>query len=121
MKDLTIGHGTPLAEIKPKINAKNAEIGAKFDGDKTRMDLLICGCAKSLEQTAKVLTFGAKKYADDNWRLVTNAKKRYTAALYRHLNAYHQGEKVDCESGLDHISHALCCLHFLHEFELEGK
>lgn len=120
----TVGVGTPIknyTETDPKINAKSAEIGAKFDDDKTRMDLLMCGCAKALEQVAKVLTFGAKKYADDNWRLVANAKKRYTAALHRHLSAHYQGQQKDNESNLDHLAHALCCLIFLYEFELDNK
>ena len=115
-----VGVGTPIKNIV-KADFKHCEVGAKFDGDKTRMDLLMCGCAKSLEQTAKVLTFGAKKYADDNWRLVPDAKKRYNAALHRHLNAYYQGEKLDKETGLSHLAHAQCCLTFLLEFELEGK
>lgn len=121
MKDLTIGHGTTLKENKERIADISKTIGAKFDGGKTRMDLLMCGCAKSLEQVAKVLTFGAKKYADDNWRLVSDAKKRYNAALHRHLNSYYQGEKIDQETGLSHLAHAQCCLTFLLEFELEGK
>ena len=39
--------------------------GMKFDGDKTRMDLLDAG---AIEQLAQVLTFGARKYAAHNWR-----------------------------------------------------
>ena len=121
MDKLTVGVGTPIKEYKNHIAHAGEKVGAKFDNEKTRMDLLMCGCAKSLEQVAKVLTFGAKKYADDNWRLVPDAKKRYHAALHRHLNAYYQGKKLDDETGLSHLSHALCCLHFLLEFELEGK
>lgn len=117
-KKFTVGHGTPLKEHKNHIAQVSEKVGAKFDCDKTRMDLLMCGCAKSLEQVAKVLTFGAKKYDDDNWRLVPDAIKRYHAALHRHLNAYYQGEKTDKETGLSHLAHALCCLHFLMEFEV---
>jgi len=118
MKDLIVGVGTPIKNHIPEVGKK---VGAKFDNDKTRMDLLMCGCAKALEQVAKVLTFGAKKYADDNWRLVPDAKKRYNAALHRHLNAYYQGQLLDSETGLSHLAHAQCCLTFLLEFELEGK
>lgn len=100
---------------------RDFEKGLKLDNDKNRMDLLMVSCAKSLEQVGKVLTFGAKKYADDNWKLVEDGKKRYIAALHRHLSAYYQGEKIDKESSLDHLAHALCCLIFLYEFELDGK
>jgi len=112
-KDFKVGVGTTLRELEGQ--------GRKLDNGKTRMDLLMCGCPKSLEQVAKVLTFGAKKYADNNWRLVPDAQKRYHAALHRHLNAYYQGDKIDSETGLSHLAHALCCLHFLLEFEVQNE
>ena len=108
--NLTVGHATTLREY-----------GKKFDDDKIRMDLLMKSCAKSLEEVGKVLTFGAKKYSDDNWKKVPDGKKRYIAALHRHLSAYYQGKKIDEESKLDHLAHALCCLIFLYEFELDEK
>ena len=56
MDNLTIGYGTTINDI-----VKRGKVyGRKYDDDKTRMDLLMGGCAKSLEQVAKVLTFGAK-------------------------------------------------------------
>ena len=117
MDNLTIGYGTTINDI-----VKRGKVyGRKYDDDKTRMDLLMGGCAKSLEQVAKVLTFGAKKYNDDNWRLVPDAQKRYHAALHRHLNAYYQGNKLDDETGLSHLAHALCCLLFLLEFEVQNE
>lgn len=64
---------------------------------------------------ASVLTFGAAKYAPDNWKLVDNAETRYLAAAMRHLNAYRAGEVYDRESGLQHLAHALTCLAFLIE------
>lgn len=122
-KDFKVGHATILREmnIVRGMEYPPEPKGQKLDDGKVRMDLLMCGCAKSLEQVAKVLTFGAKKYADDNWRLVPNAQKRYHAALHRHLNAYYQGEKLDKETGLSHLAHALCCLIFLLEFEVTNE
>ncbi len=76
--------------------------GQKFDDEKIRMDLLPF---EALEAVAEVLTFGAKKYADNNWQLVENAKSRYVAALLRHLSAYMQNEINDKESGFSHIAH----------------
>ena len=81
----------------------------KFDKDKPRMDLLD---ADALEGLAKVLTFGAKKYAANNWRKgISNT--RLIAALLRHLFAIHRGEDMDPESGLPHIDHVGCCWMFL--------
>ena len=83
--------------------------GMKFDGDKTRMDLLDAG---AIEQLAQVLTFGARKYAAHNWRKGIS-KSRLLAAALRHLFAYLSGEDKDPESGLSHVAHAMCCCMFL--------
>ena len=81
----------------------------KFDKDKPRMDLLD---ADAMEGLAKVLTFGAKKYAANNWRKgISNT--RLIAALLRHLFAIQRGEDMDPESGLPHIDHVGCCWMFL--------
>lgn len=64
---------------------------------------------------ASVLTFGAAKYAPDNWKLVDNAETRYLAAAMRHINAYRAGEVYDRESRLQHLAHAMTCLAFLIE------
>lgn len=83
--------------------------GVKFDQDKPRMDLLD---PLWLEETAKVLGFGAKKYAAHNWRQGI-AQSRLIGAALRHLMAHQRGEDKDPESGLPHLAHASCCLMFL--------
>lgn len=81
----------------------------KFDTEKVRMDLLD---ADAIEGLAKVLTFGAKKYAAHNWRNgITNS--RLMGALFRHSFAILRGEYTDPESGLPHIDHVGCCWMFL--------
>ena len=87
--------------------------GEKYDGGKLRMDLLPFG---PVEEIVKVLTFGAKKYSDNNWMIVPDAVKRYEAAMLRHISAYKRGEELDPESGLKHLAHAGCCLLFLLHF-----
>lgn len=66
--------------------------------------------------TAEVLTFGAKKYARDNWKLM-NDPVRIQDSLMRHLYAYLAGEKVDPETNLSHLYHASCNLMFLANYE----
>lgn len=51
--------------------------GIKYDGEKLRYDLLP---VEALEQITKVLTYGAKKYSDNNWRKVEPLNDRYFAA-----------------------------------------
>lgn len=83
--------------------------GIKYDQDKPRMDLLD---SDALVGLAKVLTFGATKYAAHNWRNGIN-DSRLVAALLRHISAINKGELVDPESGLPHIDHVGCCWMFL--------
>lgn len=82
--------------------------GVKYDAEKLRWDLLPYD---ALEEVVKILTHGAKKYEDENWKRVTPSKKRYSAALMRHFSKWMQGEKIDPESGNDklrHIAQVVC-------------
>lgn len=83
--------------------------GVKLDADKVRLDLLP---VQPVMDVARVLTFGAKKYAPNNWQLVPEGRDRYYAAALRHLFAWRAGEKNDPESGLPHLAHAACCVLF---------
>lgn len=85
------------------------QAGVKFDGEKPPMALLD---AEFLEGVAKVLGFGANKYAANNWRNGI-AVSRLVSAAYRHLGAINKGEDVDPESGLPHSYHLGCCVMFL--------
>lgn len=87
--------------------------GTKYDDDKLRWDL---NTWLATEAAVGVLTFGAKKYSPNGWRMVE--PYRYEAALHRHLAAHRAGEKLDSDSGLPHLAHAACCLNFLLEMEL---
>ena len=93
-------------------------VGLKYDNDKSRMGLVP---PYALESVADVLTFGAQKYAVDNWKHVDNAHERYMDAALRHIIAYQKGEVYDTESNLPHLSHAICCLMFLLDLDLVAK
>lgn len=84
--------------------------GRKDDTGKRRYDLIP---PEALADVAAVLTEGAKIYAPDNWRLVPDARARYTAALMRHVEDFRRGEWVDPKSGLPHLAHAICNAMFL--------
>ena len=66
-----------------------------------------------IRMIVQVLTFGALKYAPDQWKEVPDAKNRYFSAMLRHITAWWEGERTDRESGLHHLAHAGCCLIFL--------
>lgn len=92
--------------------------GIKFDGEKVRYELLP---PELLEQTAVVLTYGAKKYADRNWELGMSWSRPF-GALMRHLWAWWNPltPSIDEETGYSHLSHAACCLAFLVAYEQRG-
>ena len=97
------------------------EPGAKLDTGKPRFGLVLSGFAKALTEVVRVGTFGADKYTDNGWQSVPNAKARYTDALYRHLNAHHQGEQHDPESKLLHLAHVAWNALAILWFELKGE
>lgn len=90
--------------------------GVKYDGEKPMMQLLP---PRALVEVAKVLTFGAKKYAPGNWKRVPDLQERYTGAALRHIFATMEDEAIDEDSRLDHLAHAICCLLFKLEDKLE--
>lgn len=87
----------------------------KADSGKTNLAILF-DTGNALSDVADVMEFGAKKYDRKNWSKVDD-KERYIAATLRHLLAYHQGEKIDPESGKPHLAHAICSLLFLSEID----
>lgn len=96
--------------------AVDLSVAVKADGDKVRTDLLPVGPMLAI---AEVLTFGAKKYADHNWRQGFKWSRLLGAAM-RHLFAFLRGEDKDPETGLSHLAHLGCCVMFLLEHEQRG-
>jgi len=88
--------------------------GRKFDGGKARWSLLPIG---PIREVIEILTFGAEKYEDDNWKRVPEGKTRYYDAAMRHITAWQDGEKRDPESGKSHLAHAICNIIFLLWFD----
>lgn len=82
--------------------------GDKFNRNKMRTDLLDLDW---FENIAAVLTYGAEKYAPDNWRKGLPEEEIY-AAILRHIIAYRKGELVDPATGLDHRAQAVCNFYF---------
>jgi len=93
--------------------------GIKFDRDKPQMHLLP---PLATLEVGKVLTYGAAKYDDHNWKKLDKLQERYTSAAMRHILAHMSGEECDEESEVDHLAHSICCLMFKLEKKLQdGK
>lgn len=83
----------------------------KLDANKPRTDLL---SPVALLGISTVLEYGARKYAQNNWRKGL-AWGRIIGALLRHTFLFMQGQDIDEESGLPHVDHIACCAMFLQE------
>ena len=91
--------------------SRNQSGAVKNDAKKARMSL-IPQAAKM--EVAKVMTYGAEKYAAYNWAEGFNFSI-LVDALERHTTAFMMGEDKDPESGYSHLAHAACCAMMLLE------
>lgn len=83
--------------------------GKKFDSGKVRLDLIP---TIGILELGKVLSYGAEKYDSNNWMKGIEHSRLFAACL-RHMYAYKLGQETDPESGLSHLSHAMCNIMFL--------
>lgn len=81
----------------------------KKDAGKPRMELIDWGF---VEETARVLGFGAAKYEANGWRKGMQVT-RVIGSMFRHMIAFAMGQDKDPESGLSHLGHVGCNLMFL--------
>lgn len=73
----------------------------------------------AVEEVVEILTFGAKKYEDNNW--ARGARwGRYMRAAISHITQWWRGEDLDPETGKSHLAHAVCCIIFLMEYQRNG-
>lgn len=79
-------------------------VGAKDDGKKPDLDLVLGDFAAALQLVGDVGTFGAKKYTDHGWLRVDNGIRRYTSAMLRHYFKESDGEYLDPEMNLPHAA-----------------
>lgn len=111
VEELMRAHGEYIKSVLDMELARHQGAGCGKDGSgkddradhKPRWELLPLN---AIEEIVKVYTMGAEKYADDAWKTIPDAHRRYLAALFRHVAAYERGERLDKESGLSHLAHA---------------
>lgn len=58
---------------------------------------------------------GALKYGGHNWRKMRIRASVYFNAAKRHLDDWHEGEDIDPDSGLHHVTKAISCLAVLRD------
>lgn len=89
----------------------------KFDNSKPRTDLIP---PNAILEVSRILGFGADKYGESNWAKCPDFN-RYIAAALRHIFQYKSGIKMDDESGVSHIAHAVTSLMFVLENDLKKE
>ncbi len=89
-----------------------AGTGERKNKGKLRYDLIPSFANQEL---ARVLTKGAEKYADNNWRGGMTWLS-VIASMKRHIAAFEAGEDIDPETGCYHTAQIQCNASFLTEF-----
>lgn len=91
--------------------------GTKFDQDKPDMTLV---SRVFVEGVAKCMMFGANKYGRHNY-LKGMQLTRLLAAAQRHIKAFEDGENIDSDSGLDHLTHAAANINMILNLKRHNK
>lgn len=84
----------------------------RYNTGKPRMGLLP---ADALEEMAGVLTMGADKYGENNWRKGLPFIE-VVDSLERHVSWFKKGHDLDDESGYHHMAHVMCNAAFLIQY-----
>lgn len=86
--------------------------GLRFNAGKLRYDLVP---AYAQDQYVRVLTAGARKYAERNWEKGMKWSN-VLASMKRHIAAIERGEDRDPETGELHSAHVMCNAAFITEY-----
>ena len=118
----------PLTNPGPDVNLQEMTMdgqvlatGVKKDEGKPRWELLPFD---ALEEVARVMTFGAKKYEARNWERGISYG-RVIGAAYRHLKTFMMAKitgqsVIDPETNCHHLAEAPCEILFALAYELRG-
>lgn len=93
--------------------------GSKFDAGKAKLELLFLEIGDATEELARVLGMGEEKYGLNNFDSFPDAKRRYEAALLRHMRSQIAGDYIDVESGLHHTAHVAANALFLLQMHIK--
>lgn len=75
-----------------------------------------------LGEIGLALLEGSLKYGSYNWRVAgVRASVYFNAQVGRHLSAFWEGEDIDAESGLSHITKAIAGLMVLRDSMIQGN
>jgi len=87
----------------------------------TRKVPFSCVPAPVLSELAVALLEGARKYGRHNYRVAGVRMSVYYDATLRHLTSWWEGEDLDPDSGLSHITKAIASLTVLRDSMIQGN
>lgn len=77
--------------------------------------------ANVMFEVGLALLEGARKYGRHNYRAIGVRASVYYDALMRHITSWWEGEDIDKDSGLSHITKAIACLVVLRDAMMNEK
>lgn len=126
-----IARYTPGKSASPLDNTVYASIAANyFEGRKPTNPKDMIGIRKApfstvsgavMAEVGTAMLEGAAKYGRHNYRVVGVRASVYYDATMRHLVGWWEGEDIDPDSGLSHVTKAIASLVVLRDAMLNGK
>lgn len=80
-----------------------------------------CVSAPVIAEIGLGMMEGAMKYGRHNYRVIGVRASVYYDAVMRHMMAYWEGEDIDPDSGLPHVSKAMASLAVLRDAQIQGN
>ena len=77
--------------------------------------------AEVIAEIGLAMLEGARKYGRHNYRIIGVKASVYYDAALRHLTSWFEGQDIDPDSGLSHITKALACLTVLRDGMIIGN
>lgn len=122
--------GKPLKEFKDTFSAETVLMDSFFPSSKTTNPKDALGIKKVpfstiswpvLAELGVAMLEGALKYGRHNYRTIGVRASVYVDAANRHLASYWEGEDIDPDSGLSHITKAIASLVVLRDAMINDK
>ena len=73
-----------------------------------------------MREVGEVMRNGAGKYGYYNWRQGGCSASTYYNATWRHISSWWEGEELDSDDGIHHLSHAIASLMVLRDAQLHN-
>lgn len=106
--------------VQPAAPAPVADGGNPKDAIGSAKAPLSCIPRGPLHELGLAMMEGARKYGRHNYRVSPIRASVYLDAAERHLSAWWEGENIDPDSGLPHLSKAMACLVILRDASMTG-